>query len=473
MSAPNIILITTDQQRYDTIGSLGYPYARTPHLDALISSGVCFEHCYCSAPTCVPSRASFFNAVYPHALGVYNGSITWEHSWVERFREAGYDTVNIGKMHTVPFDARCGFDQRLTVENKDRPHYPNMPHGGFFDELDKFILNTGLRKPSRVTYRTEYPGYETALGAYEWPLDDKYHPDVFVGNMCEWFVTERRSNRPFFLKIGFPGPHPPYDPTSDVRALYADMDIPIPQFTEEEKALQPPPHAMYRREMITGNHDAVRWREFPEPEHLLRLRRYYMANVTLIDKQIGTILSALEDKEYLDNAVIIYTSDHGDCLGDHGHIQKWTMYDSVMRVPTVVSAPGRLPQGKRVDELVQQLDLVPMLFDLAGLPPLSNSAGVSALEVMRGEREGRDAVFAEQGPNDMMPVEFMTMMRSRDWKLVHYLGQDTGELYDLRHDPEEVRNLWNDADYKEIRADLIFQLLEWCRRESYGKCSTP
>jgi len=470
-SQPNIILIMTDQQRYDTIGALGFPHMQTPNLDRLAREGLIFEQCYCTAPSCVPSRASFFNAHYPHTLKVYHNACPWDRSWVEQFQAAGYHTVSVGKMHTGPMDAPCGFDQRFVVENKDRPLHLNRAHGNFYDEWDKFLNSSGVRKPSRHSYRAEYPDYEIALGAYEWPLEEKYHPDVFVGTMAEWFTEQRQSQSPLFLQIGFPGPHPPYDPPARVLRWYDDIKIPVPEVSEEELANQPPPHAAYRQEMIRGNHDGVCWRERPTREQLLRLRRHYAANVTLIDEQIGRILEALERKSYLENSIVLFTSDHGDCLGDHGHIQKWTMYDCITCIPTIVWAPGHLPAGKRVDELIQQMDLVPMLFELAGLEWGSvgdlRPTRVSALPVVRGESTGREVVFAEHSADNILKeVKFITMVRTRDWKLVHYLDQPWGELYDLQNDPREVRNLWNDPTYDDIRGELLAVLRDWRIRDA-------
>jgi arylsulfatase len=465
-SPPNIILIMTDQQRYDTIGALGFPYLQTPNLDRLVRQGVAFEQCYCAAPSCVPSRASFFNVQYPHTLRVYHNASPWDRSWVSRFQAAGYHTVSVGKMHTVPLDVPCGFDQRFVVENKDRPLRLNRPHGNFYDEWDKYLNNSGVRKPSRHTYRAEHPDYETALGAYEWPLEERYHSDVFVGSVAEWFIAQRESESPFFLQIGFPGPHPPYDPPARLLERYQDVRIPVPEVGDAELADQPPPQAGYRREMVGGNHDAVRWRERPTPEQILRLRRHYAANVTLIDEQVGRVLDALERKGYLENAVLLFTSDHGDCLGDHGHIQKWTMYDVITRVPAVLWAPGCLPAGRRVKELIQQMDLASALFELAGLEPPGGSA-TSALPVALGERGGREVVFAEHpADNILQEVEFVTMVRTRDWKLVHYLDQPWGELYDLRNDPGEVRNLWKDPGSRAVRSELLAILRDWRIRET-------
>jgi arylsulfatase A-like enzyme len=453
---PNIILFMTDQQRPDTIGALGAPHMRTPNLDRLCAEGTVFEQCYCTAPSCVPSRASFFSLRYPHELGVYHNSCRWEHSWVEQLQASGYHTVNIGKMHTVPHGVPCGFDQRLVVENKDRPLNLAAPHGVFYDEWDKFLANSGQRKPSRQGYKAEHPEYETALGAYEWGLEEQYHSDVFVGTMARWFLEQRQATNPLFLQIGFPGPHPPYDPPKRLLDLYRDVEFPPVVGAEEERAAQPHPHALYRDQMVNGNHDAIRWSEHPSREQLQRLHRHYAANVTLIDEQIGHILNLLRERGYLDHAIVVFLSDHGDCLGDHGHVQKWTMYDCVTRTPAIVWAPGRLDAGVRVQALLQQMDIASMLLAFAGVESPAESSAISALDVAQGRHPGRSVVFAEHTADNLLRgVNHVTMIRTVGWKLVNYLDQDWGELYDLRADPDETRNLWNLPEHAGTIADLL------------------
>ena len=462
-TCPNIILIITDQQRYDTIAALGAPWMRTPNLDRLAQEGVAFTDCFCTAPSCVPARASFFNGCYPHTLDVLRNADRWEHSWVEGLAAAGYHCVNIGKMHTVPFDAPCGFHQRFVVENKDRPLHLDEHGLAFYDEWDKFLAHNGQRKPSRHTYKAEYPGYAAALGAYEWPLEERYHPDVFVGDMALWWIGQRRAKGPLFLQIGFPGPHPPYDPVARHLEPYRAADVPVPAVTEEELAGQPEAQRLYREEMISGNHDAVAWKENPAPDELRRLRRFYAANVSMIDEQIGRILERLEERGYLENTVVVFTSDHGDCLGDHGHIQKWTMYDCVTRAPMIVWSPKRFNGGRRVDALLQQFDVAAALLETAGVEPPPQSAARSALPLLRGETtEGRDCIFAEHVRDNILEgVDYVTMVRSHGWKLVHYLGQDEGELYDLAADPGEARNLWSSPACREKRDELLRVILDW------------
>lgn len=479
---PNIILITTDQQRADTIGALGAPYMETPVLDRLVEEGVSFTNAYCTAPSCVPSRASLFTGYYPHNTNVLSNGDEWSPTWVQMLADSGYQCVNIGKMHTVPADVDGGFHERFIVENKDRGLKLDNHEECFYDEWDKYLAHEGVEKPSREGYK-QLPEYDEALGAFKFPIAEKYHSDVFVGNMALWWLKRRESTAPLFLEIGFPGPHPPYDPTERFIDLYQDSDISVPEVSEEEIAKQPPPQHIYRDEMINpqapyvpdragAGHDAVQWVENPSDEQLQRLRAYYYANVSMIDEKIGQIMEILEEKGYLENSVVIFTSDHGDALGDHGHIQKWTMYDCSTRVPLVVRCPDRFPEGKKVDGLVQQFDLAPAILELAGVDIPAKWDAESILPQLEGKTtEGREYVFAEHGKDwkefVFTGTELMTMVRSKKWKLVHYLGEDYGELYDLVSDPEEKVNLWDDPEHKLKKEELLKVLMDWRIESEY------
>jgi len=457
MSKPNIIVIMTDQQRFDTIAALGYPWMKTPNLDRLAHEGAILTQTFCAAPSCVPSRCSFFNGQYPHNIGVFSNHDPWEHSWVENLRDAGYLTVNIGKMHTGPATAECGFHQRFIVENKDRT-YDNEKYR-FFDEWDKFLLFNSQEKPTRDSYQSGYPGYAHALGAYEWPLDEEYHSDEFVGNMAVQYIMEVSAEEPLFLQIGFPGPHPPYDPPQRYIDMYCNVDILLPCVLEEELANQPPCHGIYRQETIDGNHDGVKWKHHPSKEELLRLRRYYAANMTLIDEKIGGIISALSTRGFLENAIIYFTSDHGDCLGDHGHIQKWNMYDESLRVPSILWSKDRIPAGTTHTALTQQMDVADYLLKEAKIPvPLK----WDAQELRLGENHGRDYVYAEHAKDNVWyGSSFMSMVRSNTHKLVFYPEEKYGELYDLVKNPTETINEWDNPLYASIRSDLTQQLLKF------------
>ncbi len=184
----------------------------------------------------------------------------------------------------------------------------------------------------------------------------------------------------------------------------------------------------------------------------------------MIDEKVGEIVAALERKGYLDDSIIIFTSDHGDCLTDHGHSQKWTMYEQITRVPMIVWAPGRFGEGRSVDALVQQMDLGPTILDWAGIPVPKDWEAQSLSDALDPEASfaGREFVYCEQVRDAVLTgCEFMTMVRDRTHKLVHYLDEPDGQLFDLETDPDEVVNLWNNPAAAVHQQRLLAELREW------------
>ena len=467
---PNIVFVITDQQRYDTIHALGYEYMDTPHLDRLVAEGVTFSQCHVSAASCAPARASLFTGYYPHTTGILKNADTWRRSWVELLNAAGYHCTNIGKMHTWPYNTSVGFDERYVVENKDR----YLEGRYYFDEWDRALRFRGLVKQQRELYR-KWPDYRERLGAFEWNLPEDTHPDTFVGDMARWWIDSFPKTEPLFLQIGFPGPHPPYDPVPRYAEPYLKKSLPLMEVTRTELERQPPPFKRLRIHNTEIDHDSVVHRLGPTPEQRHRQRAYYLANVTMIDEKVGQIMAALEAKGYLENAVVIFTSDHGDCLTDHGHSQKWTMYDQITRVPLAVWAPDRFGSGRTVEGLCQQMDLGPALLELAGAQVPESLEATSLLPALHGEAwPGRDYVFAEQAKDGILTdVEFMTMVRSRDWKLVHFLDESYGQLFDLSVDPTEVNDLWSDPAAAKRKQELLAVLREWRIRSQYHTRDWP
>lgn len=468
---PNIIFIITDQQRFDTIAELGFPYMETPNLDRLVREGTTLTNCHVTAASCAPSRASLFTGYYPHTTGVLKNADLWRHSWVELLNESGYRCVNIGKMHTYPYHTPLGFHERYVVENKDR----YLEERYYFDEWDKALRARGLVKQQREFYRKR-DDYKEALGAFDWELPEDLHSDMFVGEMAKWWIDSYPQTEPLFLEIGFPGPHPPYDPTPEYAAKYIDKELPLLEVTQEELDNQPAAFKELRQHNNEIDHDSVVLDLEPTEEQRHRQRAYYLANVTMIDQKIGEILESLNKKGYLDNAVVIFTSDHGDCLTDHGHSQKWTMYDIITKMPTIVwsslkSSPDggksrRFEAGRKFDGLCSQFDLGPAILELAGIEPPEDMEAKSLLPALEGkEWDEREYVFAEQAKDGILTgTDFMTMVRSRDWKLVHFLDQPDGQLFDLNEDPDEVNNLWESPEHQDKKREMLDVLREWRMR---------
>ena len=457
-SRPNIILIITDQQRFDTIKALGFDYMDTPNLDRLVEEGVSFTNCHITAPSCAPARASLFTGYYPHTTGILKNGDRWTSSWVENLNAAGYHCVNVGKMHTSPFETPLGFHERYVVENKDR----YLEGRYYFDEWDKALRARGLVKQQRVLYR-QRDDYNDSLGAFDWELPEDLHSDMFVGDFATWWLRNKpKPDGPLFLQVGFPGPHPPYDPSPRFSQPYMEKELPVQEVSEEELAGQPPPFQEMRVHNSEVDHDSVMHLLDPTPEQRRRQRAYYMANVTMIDEKVGELLTALDERGYLENSVVIFTSDHGDCLGDHGHSQKWTMYDIITRVPTIVWAPNRFAGGRSLDQLCSLFDLGPTILDLAGLDTPDDFEAESLLPALQGKDwNGRETVFAEHCRDGLLPAEYMSMARTMDWKLVHFVGEEFGQLFDLANDPQEITNLWEDPAHAARKEELLRTLLTW------------
>jgi arylsulfatase A-like enzyme len=441
----------------------------TPNLDRLVDEGVAFTDCHVTAPSCAPSRASLFTGYYPHTTGIYRNGDQWRHSWVEDLSEAGYYTVNVGKMHTAPYDTPMGFDERYEVENKDRylgpvpAGEPPLPGEKYYlDEWDRALMARGYLKQQREFYR-QWEDYDQRLGAFEWELPEDLHPDVFVGERTvQWLNAMPKFDRPLFMTVGFPGPHPPFDPVPRWIDVYEDRELPMPDVTDEDLESQPEPFVALREHMTEVDHDSTTHEVDAPAEARRRQRAYYYANVSMIDEQVGRILDALEANGYEDT-VVVFASDHGEVLGDHGHVQKWTMYEEVTNVPAIVHAPDRFEGGRTADELCQLFDLGATVLDLAGVEAPEAMEAESVAPALNGDDwSGRDLVFAEHRRDGILQeTEFVTMVRSDEWKLVHFVDYDEGQLFDLDADPDEVVNRWDDPEAQAAKRELLDALLEW------------
>ena len=463
---PNIILIITDQQRYDSINALGFPWVDTPNLDRLVQDGTSFDNCFITAPSCAPARASLFTGYWPHVTGVLQNADLWRHSWVERMADAGYHCVNIGKMHSFPYETPLGFHERYVVENKDR----YLEGRYYFDEWDKALRARGEVKQQRELYR-QWPGYRESLGAFDWKLPADLHPDFFVGDMARWWLESFPQTEPLFLQVGFPGPHPPYDPLPEYAQPYLERELPLQEVRQDDLDGQPSPLKQLREHNFATDHDAVVHLPQPTQAQRHRQRAYYLANVTMIDEKIGQLMQTLDAQGYLENSIVIFTSDHGDCLTDHGHSQKWTMYDTIMRVPLIVWAPGRVDAGLRVLGMCQLMDVGRTVLELAGVAPPTDMQAESLVPALCVETladwSPRDLVFAEHPADGIYQGPYMTMVRSRHWKLVHFLDSDEGQLFDLQNDPDDFHNLWDEPAAAARKSELLNAMLDWRIRSGH------
>ena len=443
----NLLIIMTDQQRADSIPCYGLDFMRTPSLDRLAREGVVFESCYTPSPVCVPARACLMSGQWPSTIGVLSNphhlDYTTVQAWPGRLSEAGYLTAAIGKMHFYPWDARYGFRERISCEDKR--------HVYLQDDFVKYLHLNGLER----VHPTTNPGYFEWQGASVTPLPKRFHCDGFVGDQAADWLSRHGKER-FAAWVSFPGPHDPYDPPEEMAAMYYDAPIPKPIGTRADLASKPRAQQCSgpgSLENVMFQIDYTR----ATPEQIRRWRAHYYANVSLIDEGIGKMLDALEATGALERTLIIFTSDHGDALGDYGLQGKGFFYECMARVPLIIRGPG-VAAGQRSQSLVSLLDLVPLIYRTCGVEPPKSLEGEDITPLLANPTDKiRDVVFSE--------IQGRIMVRDARFKYAHYVDGDA-ELYDLEADPSEERNLAGDPEHVGEVARLRALLVEHTLRSN-------
>lgn len=453
---PHIILIMTDQQRFDTLAAWGYGQMITPHMDRLAAEGVSFRQAYCPGATCIASRAAIFTGMYGHNTGAYSFHHWGDHrNWVQDLADNGYWCVNIGKMHFSPRDVPGGFHERVIVENPT-----NMTHaqGGADDDWGNYLRFHGQTRPNNRN-RTD-PEWMKKHQGIPWHLEERFHSDVFIGDSAVTWIDTYQGDKPLFLMAGFTGPHEPWDPLPRHLELYKDKPMP-PRFLKEGELDEKPPQHTTHLEFHanTGHESQIDLRGASDPE-IDEMKRHYFAKITTVDEQIGRVLASLEQRGWLENSLLIFCSDHGEMLGDHGLAYKWLMYDPIVHIPLIIRHPGSVDNPSTVTDLVSLMDLGPTILQAAGIDAPTYMEGQSLLPYLNGEPiEPREFVFCEDN--------YQVMMRSQTHKLVYYIGQEAGELYDLSADPHELENLWERPEAAEMKGYLLGRLLAWLSGSVY------
>lgn len=451
--APNIVLLMSDQHRADVMGCAGDPAAITPNIDLLASEGVRFSRTNCQGPLCMPARASFVTERWVRDHGVFDnfseigaGTPTFLHS----LREAGYHTAEIGKMHLwmhsrhpdkttwdmEPFMESLGFAETLETVGKhaslkrDNPYFAHLRGRGLLEGYQRSLES-----------RTHKSADEQMFAAWDatpndLPLDD--YVDAWHGLEAVQWIENYDRDAPFFLWLGFPGPHDPWDAPESACRWYDGVDIPRPGST-----LAPDPTNTRNLsgliEMMQGMADS----DTLTPDRLRDLRRAYYAAVTVIDQAVGRVIDALDRKGIRDETWIIYTTDHGEMLGEHNLLLKCLFYDPAVRVPLIVRPPGGR-EARTVDELVEQIDLAAAIRDIAGGPRLPNSAARS----LRGYVDGVDP---EPRPLSITENWGFASFETDDHKLI--VDEDTltaVQLFDRNDDPFEDNNIVADPESAEV-----------------------
>lgn len=453
---PNLVLIMTDQQRWDTLGAAGNPVIRTPNLDRLAQQGVSFSHAFSPSPVCAPARAALLTGHAPSRINFTANEgrlVDQSDTLATRLNAAGYRTQALGKMHFPqadgghdrPRSVTYGFqDLVLSEETRWSRQATCLAEVGF-DDYDRYLLERGLwgwGTPSEIGYNEIKPVLS--------PLPEEHGVTAWLGRLTvDWL--HHAPAEPFFLFTSFVKPHAPFDPPEGWAGLYDPAEVPPPVRTAAELARDNPYYAEERR-----------WREWDlYSEHAERLSRaYYYANISLIDKYVGQILETLEAQGLRDNTYLIFTSDHGEMAGDHWAWFKNLAYDGSARIPLIVAGPG-VPAGRRVDgSVVSLLDVYGTLLARAGQPLPADRPARDLLGFVRPVSPARsDLAVMEVGK----PGQRCRAVRTLAWLYVHWENGGFEELYDLRQDPGQLHDLARDPQRAATRGELRAALIDWLR----------
>ena len=467
IKSPNILWLCTDQQRADALGCYGNKFVRTPNIDRLASNGIRFTNAYCQSPVCAPSRASFLTGRYPRTCRVrQNGQdINGEEVLVTRIlNDAGYLGGLSGKLHLSGCNPTvCKVEERRINDGYDCfwwSHDDDPRYDWENNAYSKWLRSQGVenKRTEREDCRFVYTGMPAEYSQAKWCAD----------RAIEFIQTAKEQKKPWFFSFNCFAPHHPFAPPSEYLERYLPMlnELPLPNYVDGELDGKP---SIQQREHRTayGVKGLFPYDEMSPYDHRMVKAAYY-AMCDLVDVQVGRIIDFLEDCRELDNTVIIYHSDHGESLGDHGmYLKGCYFYDSNVRVPLIISWKNKFKSGVVSDALVELADIAPTLLEACGIEQKYGMQGRSFYSLLSGDAAlnvFRDNVFCEYYKSKMSGevVVFASMMFDGRYKIsqIHELApslsQDIrGELYDLKADPDERKNLYYDKEYYTVKLKLL------------------
>jgi arylsulfatase A-like enzyme len=496
LKKPNIVLITSDQQHWNTIGAFN-PEISTPNLDRLVKEGTTFTRAYCPNPTCTPTRASIITGMYPSQHGAWTlGTKLLEdrHTVGEDFTAGGYRTALIGKAHFQPLKSTeaypslesypimqdlefwktfnepfYGFDHVELARNHANEAHVGQHYAMWLEERgctnwrDYFVAPTGTMDPAV---------------RHKWPIPEQFHYDAWIAERTNALLEQYQSEgESFFLWSSFFDPHPPYLVPEPWDAMYDPNKLTIPAVTPGEHEINPPHFRMTQeanpdfstlRESGYGIHGYHSHTRTPLEERKQLVATYY-AMTSLMDKYIGRILDKLDELGLADNTLVVFTTDHGHFFGQHGLQAKGGFhYEDLIKLPFIARYPGQIPAGHVSDSIQSLVDLAPTFLSFAGLPIPSGMTGVDQSGVWTGTKStARDHAICEFR-HEPTTIHQRTYVDKR-YKITVYYKQTYGELFDLQEDPGEIHNLWDDPATASLKSKLLLKYI-WAE---LGKESMP
>ncbi len=452
---PNILLVMSDQHNANCLGINGNPVVRTPNLDAVAHQGVNFTRAYCNNPICGPSRLCLHSGTYVHTHRHFGNNLFEfpEHNpdtLGAQLRRYGYQTALIGKGHMVGQwnDEAFEYIRYCDLCDADRRD-PTTCH--YF----AYLVDQGLGH----LYEDGAPGPEQAYttdGSGPSQLPYEHSLEHWTGSETLAFLKDRDRRRPFFAHMSFERPHAPTTPAREHWDRYDPDDVILPDsaidYLERDFVGKP----QFMQELLAGDcGDPLATKDIAR---LKRCIASYYTLITAIDEEIGRVVDYLDSADELDNTIVVYTVDHGDFAGEHGLFNKnMGIYESIHHVPLIMTWPGG-PQGQEVSGLVESIDIMPTLLELADVPTPESVEGTSLLPAADREGSGKNEVICEW---DNFVIDSRTYaIRTNRYRLVYYNREIGGELYDHASDSGEIDNLWGNPDYADVQMELMARLLE-------------
>ena len=478
---PNVVFIFSDQQRYDTLSCYGNDWIKVPQLNALADRSFVFERAYVAQPVCTPARSTIVTGLYPHSAGPIVNKMTLppDRQSVAEMAPDDYHTGWYGKWHLGDDVIRQhGFDEWISTEDGHRPEYTRREYRTQMSDYHQHLVENGFEPDTRMADGTMM--FSAMLRAR---LPAEHQMASFLGSKAADFI-DRNSDGPFMLYVSTFEPHPPYHGPYD--DMYDPKELPVgPTFLKvpEGGSLHNTVRAEYCTQYL-GQSDAeldpyllsnaARGHDVTSEAGWRELRARYFANITLVDEMVGTILAALELNGVADNTVVIFTSEHGEMAGDHGMLEKRSMYEESARVPLIMHVPGLSASHQMVPGAVGHVDLVPTILDLMGASLPDHLQGKSLTPVLQGEQtlDGNEVFVQWNGVSDIddrhLGSEEINLRNTQPWRTIVHDGwklalcaSDQCELYDLVNDPFEQTNLFDHPDHRHRVRDLAARIRLW------------
>ncbi len=429
---PHIIFIMTDQQRADALGCMGNDVIITPHLDQLAAGGVTFVNGYSSVPSCTPARSGLLTGLSPwhHGmLGYGRVARRYRYELPRMLKEAGYYTFGIGKMHWYPQKSLHGFNGTLVDESG------RVEQDGFVSDYRDWFK---LHAPGVDPDETGIGWNEHAAGVYR--LDEQLHPTYWTGQTAVELIHNYNRDQPLFLKVSFARPHSPYDPPQRYLDMYKDAKIPEPyigDWCHNLDSVQEGPDAAFSNFGTS---------------HAVNSRRHYYANITFIDHMVGEIIKALKEKGMYENAIICFTSDHGDMLGDHHHWRKTYPYEGSANIPYLLKWPAgydiNLARGSKLENVVELRDFLPTFLDAAGESIPADMDGISLLNLIKDPSSPWRSYIDLEHATCYSRENYWCALTDGTWKYIWYFSTGQEQLFNLKKDPGEEVELSGNKKYR-------------------------